>query len=329
MRKPSNMIVYYASMSPYEFKLIGTLDDPDNNTYEEVVLASCRNLDMTFHERMMQDPNYSLVDCSKKLLKYRIDVYARTSGTSASEPIVVHSIKTIDDFEEFIENCNRTATWSDKNKFRSSFIVSKMFFDHSAKVHEMKKASNLENKATISDDPVKLDMEHFELKSIKTGFPDNAGVGAKPAHVANTPYHETDRHKESQAMAGEIGLKVNEAGYIEGFGLKECSPCGEIPLADIHKAVNPSHYQAYMKIGDTEFQWMEGMQYKGVWKDPQVFLGAVMMQADKYLSRIGGKDHEVQEIMKAVWYLRFAAAYIANDSKPIRIADIPELLGEV
>jgi hypothetical protein len=100
--------------------------------------------------------------------------------------------------------------------------------------------------------------------------------------------------------------------------------------------VNPKHYQAYMAkvsdgtIKDYEFQtlqWLESIQYKNRYQDQFTFISSVLLQADKYLSRLGGKDDDVQEIMKAIWYLKFAAAYIKNNG-PIRVVDIPQILGD-
>jgi len=95
--------------------------------------------------------------------------------------------------------------------------------------------------------------------------------------------------------------------------------------------INPSHYQGYFGgIDDIipELQWLETKQYQNHWQNPENFKSAVLLQADKYLSRLGGKDESVQEIKKGIWYLRFLAAYIANDNKPIRVSEIPRLLGE-
>ena len=89
--------------------------------------------------------------------------------------------------------------------------------------------------------------------------------------------------------------------------------------------VNPVHYQNYLEIGDLTLQWLETQQYLPRFRDPQVFKGAVELQARKYLDRLGGKDEESQEIMKAVWYLKFLAAYIKNGG-PIRVKDIDHIL---
>lgn len=97
-------------------------------------------------------------------------------------------------------------------------------------------------------------------------------------------------------------------------------------------AINPSHYQALLAIpaGDTmvELQWLEHLQYHAHFRDPAVFKGAVEMQARKYMDRCGGKDAELQEMKKAIWYMKFLAAYVANGNKPIYVKDIESLLGD-
>jgi hypothetical protein len=95
----------------------------------------------------------------------------------------------------------------------------------------------------------------------------------------------------------------------------------------ISQAVDPAHYQGYLSgEGIPELQWLEAKQYQRPWRDPDAFIAAVLLQADKYLSRLGGKDEEVQEILKGIWYLKFVAAFIANGKKPIRVKDIDKLL---
>ena len=95
-------------------------------------------------------------------------------------------------------------------------------------------------------------------------------------------------------------------------------------------AINPTHYASY--FGDNEviknMQWLEAIQYLKQYRNPDIFKAAVELQARKYIDRLGGKDNEVQEIKKSIWYLKFLAAYIANGNKPIRVADIQKLLGE-
>ena len=88
--------------------------------------------------------------------------------------------------------------------------------------------------------------------------------------------------------------------------------------------INPDYYQGYVQ----DLQWLETMQYLPHFRDPDCFLAAVELQVRKYLDRTGGKNDELQETKKALWYLKFMTAYMANGRKPIRIADIETLLGE-
>lgn len=89
--------------------------------------------------------------------------------------------------------------------------------------------------------------------------------------------------------------------------------------------INPSHYQEYMP----NMQWLEAMQHLPRFKDnPEAFKGAVELQIRKYLDRNGGKDEELQELLKSRWYLTFLIAFIKNGEKPIRIEAIDKILGE-
>lgn len=98
----------------------------------------------------------------------------------------------------------------------------------------------------------------------------------------------------------------------------------------IASAVNPSHHKGFMvgTLGGMEIdlQWLEGQQLLPKYQDPDKFIAAVELQVRKYLDRNGKKDAELQEFMKAKWYLDFIIAYIKNGKKPIMVADIPKLL---
>lgn len=95
--------------------------------------------------------------------------------------------------------------------------------------------------------------------------------------------------------------------------------------------INPSHYQGYINIPEIEFelQWLETMQYLPRFRNPEVFIGALELQGRKYWDRNGGKDEELQELTKGVWYFKFLLAYIKNGRKPIRVADINRLIGDM
>ena len=102
------------------------------------------------------------------------------------------------------------------------------------------------------------------------------------------------------------------------------------PPAVKKDAINPTHYQSLMAIPNDgiiiELQWLEHLQYHAHYREPSAFKAAVEMQVRKYLDRCGGKDAELQELKKALWYLKFLAAYVANNNKPIYVKYIEELL---
>lgn len=135
---------------------------------------------------------------------------------------------------------------------------------------------------------------------------------------------ETDGfHVKSEAVKNAL------SGAGMTLGELKLTRTGEKP--SIAKAVNPSHYQSYISVPHVvELQWLEAKQYQRPWRDnPDSLIAAVLLQADKYLSRLGGKDNEVQEILKGIWYLKFVAAFIANGKKPIRVEEIDKILSQV
>ena len=92
-------------------------------------------------------------------------------------------------------------------------------------------------------------------------------------------------------------------------------------------AINPSHYAGLIEVeGVVSLQWLEHLQHHARFRDPEKFKSAVEMQVRKYLDRCGQKDEELQEILKALWYMKFLAAYIKNGNKPICVADIETIL---
>jgi hypothetical protein len=93
----------------------------------------------------------------------------------------------------------------------------------------------------------------------------------------------------------------------------------EVPVKD---HINPSHYQGYVM----ELQWLETMQYLPRYRNPESFIAAVELQGRKYFDRNGGKDEELQELTKGLWYFKFLVAYIKNGRKPIRVKDIDNIL---
>ena len=86
--------------------------------------------------------------------------------------------------------------------------------------------------------------------------------------------------------------------------------------------INPSHYQSFIK----DMQWIETIQYLPHFRNPESFKAALELQVRKYLDRSGGKDEELQETEKALWYLKFLTAFIKNGNKPIKVKDVDNIL---
>ena len=106
-------------------------------------------------------------------------------------------------------------------------------------------------------------------------------------------------------------------------------------LAEIHNtknnakvaaAVNPSHYKGHLPASKIDYQWMHTQWWKSRQEGLNLikelnmtpntetekiitrafYVSKVRQQADKYHSRFGQKDQDIQELQKAQWYLKAA-----------------------
>jgi hypothetical protein len=107
--------------------------------------------------------------------------------------------------------------------------------------------------------------------------------------------------------------------------LNEITCTKEDSMSAIETNINPSHYQKYIE----EMQWLEAMSRIPTLKKPERFKAALELQVRKYLDRNGQKDSELQELLKALWYMKALVAYVANDGQPLNVADIDKILSEV
>ena len=73
-------------------------------------------------------------------------------------------------------------------------------------------------------------------------------------------------------------------------------------------AINPDHY----KVGG-----IETIHYLHAKLSPEEFAGYCRGNAIKYLSRAGHKDDTVQEISKAIWYLRVWRDSLLHTNTPM------------
>lgn len=91
--------------------------------------------------------------------------------------------------------------------------------------------------------------------------------------------------------------------------------------------INPSHYQGHfvseaLKIS---LQWLETQS--GI-MSPERFEGGLEMMTRKYIDRRGGKDAEIQELKKSLWYLKFWIAYLTNNRKMTTVKEVEELINK-
>lgn len=135
--------------------------------------------------------------------------------------------------------------------------------------------------------------------------------------------------KVKGSPCGDDKHKWNPLEEGDGFQVKTSKANTLMPATNqtqLKDHINPSHYQAYIKTEKEELQWLEAMQYLPRFRDPEKFKAAVELQGRKYFDRNGGKDSELQELQKGLWYFKFLVAYIKNGNKPIRVADIEDIL---
>ena len=86
--------------------------------------------------------------------------------------------------------------------------------------------------------------------------------------------------------------------------------------------INPSHYQGFVD----ELQWIEVMQRIPEYlNNPEEFEAAVKLQVWKYLARDGQKDDSVQELKKALWYLKLLIAKKVARREGIDLVDVEEI----
>jgi len=140
----------------------------------------------------------------------------------------------------------------------------------------------------------------------------------KPTDVCHPRYVEV-YHNGTNNIVKDLRSLDDLEGWIVGL---ERAFAWKPEKQEVKKdAINPSHYQGYVM----DLQWLETMQYLPNFRDPKNFKAAVELQIRKYLDRLGGKDAELQELEKALWYTKFLVAYTKNKG-PIRVKDIENIL---
>lgn len=85
--------------------------------------------------------------------------------------------------------------------------------------------------------------------------------------------------------------------------------------------IDPKHYKGYVE----ELQWLDTMSRIPTLRDPIKFEAAVELQIRKYLDRNGQKDESLQELQKALWYLKYLIAY-KKAGRPITVGEVDSIL---
>ena len=107
-----------------------------------------------------------------------------------------------------------------------------------------------------------------------------------PKQVSATPYPKGSNQDEMYEMEKEYWVNVAQQDRFNPN--KNCG---------VKDAINPSHYKGI--IG--ELQYIECMEFI-LGKDG--LAAHLKGQGYKYLMRMGKKDEEMQELKKALWYLK-------------------------
>lgn len=89
----------------------------------------------------------------------------------------------------------------------------------------------------------------------------------------------------------------------------------------VSSAVEADHYKNYI----AEMQWLDAMSLIPTLRKPERFKAAVELQVRKYLDRNGSKDGELQELLKARFYLCYLVMYIEAGCKQVSGADVHAL----
>ena len=164
------------------------------------------------------------------------------------------------------------------------------------RAHELHKLDGVDAAIRVLDD-LKARYRSIDAQSAKDAEAQKVRLTKLNLNMFTTPAESTSEVEKRRIMTPE-----------------------EVALMDVTR---PAYYQDFM-MG---LQWLEAMQYRPEFReDPKAFLLAVKLQAMKYMDRLGGKDNIARELKKASWYIDFMTAFVVNDYKPIRVADIPALL---
>ena len=179
------------------------------------------------------------------------------------------------------------------------------------RAHELHKPDGVDAAIRVLDD-LKARYKSIDAQSAKDAEAQKVRLTELNLNMFTPPAESTSEVEKRRIMT-----PAESTGGVEK---RRIMTPEEVALMDVTR---PAYYQDFM-MG---LQWLEAMQYRPEFReDPKAFLLAVKLQAMKYMDRLGGKDNIARELKKASWYIDFMTAFVVNDYKPIRVADIPALL---
>jgi hypothetical protein len=92
-------------------------------------------------------------------------------------------------------------------------------------------------------------------------------------------------------------------------------------LKEIKDHINPAHYQDFVD----DYQWIEVMEK--IYADrPEAMNGFLEITSRKYMDRLGGKDPELQEMKKSLWYKKLLVARQIRGNEYVEVKDVDNIL---
>lgn len=178
---------------------------------------------------------------------------------------------------------------------------------------------NFENRcvAKLSN---KEDLEDFKL-GVQTGEERAHAWKPKIKEGMMDEKPKTLQDVENEMMEEGSELLMNTTGErSDSLSPYRSASLSPHPHGQKEDPVNPSHYQNYLD----KLQWIEAMQRIPSFSYEN-FNAALELQVRKYMDRCGQKDHSLQEMQKALWYLKLLVARMVA-GEPVNVKDVDEIL---
>jgi hypothetical protein len=170
----------------------------------------------------------------------------------------------------------------------------------------------------FEDSPNHLDITSIINKIHQAGYQKGVNEAYKEGYDAGV--RDSSEYVEI-SVDGDTHKLILSAAKVQEEILKKVPR--KSAMVDKKDAINPPHYKSFLD----QYQWIETMCRLQRFKDnPEQFEAAIELQVRKYLDRCGRKDARLQELEKALWYLKFLVAYVKGGSQPIHVSEVEDIL---